>query len=131
MRLLFASGRASSLVILRGLTGAIADRYDLTLECIRHYVNVNSPLAPALSRYAAFFALFGDLYGYVSFILLNNVVTDDLSVKFFMVFDDFHKPSVPGNVDIYNECLGRSFDFINSRNVRIQEIDVRLDRESS
>lgn len=44
------------------------DRFDLTLECIRrHYLNMDSPLAPTLSRYTKFFALFGDFPGYVSF----------------------------------------------------------------
>ncbi len=49
----------------------------------------DSPLAPTLSRYADFFALFGDFRGYVSFFLLDDLVTDDGSVKFFMPFDDF------------------------------------------
>jgi hypothetical protein len=53
----------------RGFTRSIADRFDLTLECIRrHYARHNSPLALTLSRYAEFFALFGDFRGYVSFL---------------------------------------------------------------
>ncbi len=44
----------------RGLTRSIADRLDLTLECIRrHYGGRDSPLAATLDRYGDFFALFG------------------------------------------------------------------------
>jgi hypothetical protein len=83
----------------RGFCRSIADRFDLTLECIRrHYLHQVSPLAPTLSRYADFFALFGDFRGYVSFFLLEDLVTDDCSVKFFMPFDDFASPSVPKDV---------------------------------
>ena len=80
--------------IAGGFNRSIADRFDLTLECIRrHYVDQASPLASTLSRYADFFALFGDFRGYVSFFLLDDLVTDDCSVKFFMPFDDF-RPAV-------------------------------------
>jgi hypothetical protein len=45
----------------RGCLKSIADRFDLTLECIRrHYANESSPLAETISRYAEFFALFTD-----------------------------------------------------------------------
>ena len=54
-----------------------------------------NPLWPTLSRYADFFALFGDFRGYVSFFLLEDLVTDEFRVKFFMPFDDFRPPSVP------------------------------------
>ena len=50
---------------MRGFTRAIADRMDLTLECIRrHYASDDhSPLAATLARYADFFALFDDFAG--------------------------------------------------------------------
>ncbi len=52
----------------RGCNRSISDRFDLTLECIRrHYSGRGSPLSGTLSRYADFFALFGDFRGYVSF----------------------------------------------------------------
>lgn len=45
----------------RGFHPRIADRFDLTLECIRrYYVGQDSPLANALLRYGEFFALFDD-----------------------------------------------------------------------
>ena len=62
-----------------------------------------SPLAPTLSRYADFFELFDDFHGYVRFFLLDDLVTDDCSVKFFMPFDNFRPPSVAKDVDMYNE----------------------------
>jgi hypothetical protein len=108
----------------RGLTRSIADRFDLTLECIRrHYLHQDSPLAPTLSRYADFFALFGDFRGYVSFFLLEDLVTDD-SVKFFMPFDDFRPPSVPRDVGTYKEYRRRSIEFIEARNHRIEQLNV-------
>ena len=83
-----------------------------------------SPLAPTLSRYADFFALFGDFRGYVSFFLLEDLVTDDGSVKFFMPFDDFRPPSVPKDVDTYKEYRRRSIEFIEARNRRIKQLDI-------
>ena len=108
----------------RGFDRRISDRIDLTLECIRrHYVNLDSPLAPTLTRYADFFALFDDFRGYVSFFLLDDLVTADFGVKFFMPFDDFRPPSVPGDVDAYKEYRRRSIDFIEARNYRIKQLD--------
>jgi hypothetical protein len=109
----------------RGFCRSIADRFDLTLECIRrHYLRQVSPLATTLSRYADFFALFGDFRGYVSFFLLDDLVTDDCSVKFFMPFDDFSSPSVPRDVGTYNEYRRRSIEFIKARNHRIEQLNV-------
>ena len=48
----------------RGLNRKIADRFDLTLECIRrHYLARRSPLGETLARYRDFFALFEDFGG--------------------------------------------------------------------
>jgi hypothetical protein len=106
----------------RGLNRSIADRFDLTLECIRrHYSAGVSPLAPALSRYANFFALFSDFRGYVNFFLLEDLVTAE-GVKFFMPFDDFRPPSVPKDVRTYNEYRRRSIEFIDARNQRIAQL---------
>ena len=109
----------------RGCTRRISDRFDLTLECIRrHYSELESPLAVTLSRYADFFALFGDFRGYVSFFLLDDLVTEDLGVSFFMAFDDFRPPSVPKDVRTYTEYRRRSIEFIEARNHRIEQLDV-------
>jgi hypothetical protein len=109
----------------RGFNRKISDRFDLTLECIRrYYLNTENPLAATLSRYADFFALFGDFRGYVSFFLLDDLVTNDFGVKFFMPFDDFRPPSVPKDVGTYKEYRRRSIDFIEARNHRIKQLDT-------
>jgi hypothetical protein len=109
----------------RGCTRSISDRFDLTLECIRrHYSDWESPLSSTLSRYSDFFALFDDFRGYVSFFLLDDLVNDDLSVKFFMPFDDFHRPYVPNDVGTYNEYRRRSIEFIEARNHRINHLEA-------
>jgi hypothetical protein len=83
------------------------------VECIRrHYSDEWSPLATTLSRYADFFRLFGDLRGYVSFFLLDDLVNDDLDVKFFPPFDNFLSPPVPGDVDSYVEYRSCAIEFI-------------------
>jgi hypothetical protein len=109
----------------RGCTAEICDRFDLTLECIRRYYSGGgSPLAPTLSRYAKFFALFGDFRGYVSFFLLEDLITDDCSIKFFMPFDDFRPQDVPKDVDTYKDYRRRSIDFVEARNHRIQQLNL-------
>lgn len=105
----------------RGLLRKIADRMDLTLECIRRYYrNEDSPLGATLARYSDFFALFEDFRGYVDFFLLQDLVDDDGSaVRFFLPFDDFMTPSVPTSVDAYRDYAARSVEFIQARNRRI------------
>lgn len=111
----------------RGFNRKIADRFDLTLECIRrHYLGQGSPLGETLARYRDFFALFKDFDGYVEFFMLQDLVTDEGSaVKFFMPFDDFKTPSVPRNGDTYKEYRRLSIEFIEARNRRIDRNDVR------
>ena len=106
----------------RGFTGRIADRFDLTLECIRrHYLNKPSPLDDTLARYSDFFALFRDFEGYVDYLLLQDLVEADRStIKFFMPFDDFKTPSVPGNVEEYVAYRQLSIAFVDARNRRIE-----------
>ena len=53
----------------RGINAKIADRFDLTLECIRrHYAVEESPLSDVLERYSDYFELFVDFKGYVEFL---------------------------------------------------------------
>lgn len=87
----------------RGFNRTIADRFDLTLECIRrHYLGAPSPLAGTISRYRDFFDLFVDFRGYVDFFVLQDLVDRDGSqVDFFMSFDDFKGPSVPRSLEHY------------------------------
>ena len=106
----------------RGCNRRIADRFDLTLECIRrHYQGLPSPLGETLARYCDFFALFESFNGYVDFFLLQDLVIDDCSaVLFSMPFDDFKTPSVPKDRDTYTEYRRRSIEFIKARNRRIE-----------
>jgi hypothetical protein len=79
-----------------------------------------SPLGETLLRYATFFSLFKDFRGYVDFLLLNDLVTDDyLSLHFFMPFDDFRTPSVPRQRQEYMGYRYRSIEFVHARNRRI------------
>jgi len=109
----------------RGCTRSVSDRFDLTLECIRrHYSGEGSPLSSTLARYGDFLALFGDFRGYVTFFLLDDLVTDDLDVRSFMPFDDFRPPSVPQDVGAYEEYRRLSIEFIEARNHRIEHLDI-------
>lgn len=105
----------------RGFLRKIADRMDLTLECIRrHYLAQASPLAGTLERYRDYFALFEDFVGYVDFFLLQDLVEPDGStVRFLMPFDEFMSPSVPRDVPTYREYRRCSIEFVEARNRRI------------
>ncbi|KGM12882.1 DUF6994 family protein [Cellulomonas bogoriensis] len=110
----------------RGFNGRIADRMDLTLECIRrHYLQEASPLDEVLHRYGDFFALFGDFRGYVEFFLLQDMVTANLDeVSFFIPFDDFTTPALPQDLLTYHEYRRRSIAFVEARNRRIAAWDA-------
>ena len=105
----------------RGLHPRIADRIDLTLECIRrHYRFEASPLDETLQRYRDFFSLFGDFPGYVEFFLLQDLITDDAGrVKFSMHFDDFTTPALPRDIETYKEYRRLTIEFVKARNDRI------------
>lgn len=109
----------------RGCLRKIADRLDLTLECIRrHYLGLGDPsrLGETLKLYPDFFALFENFQGYVDFFLLQDLVTDDYSaVRFCTPFDDFKTPSAPSNLHTYREYRRRSLEFIKARNRRIEQ----------
>ena len=106
----------------RGMSGAICDRFDLTLECIRrHYLQESSPLEEALQRHATFFDLFGDFMGYVSFFLLDDLVDDRGEVQFFLPFDNFARRPTPTSVEEYVDYRLRSVEFVTARNRRIEK----------
>ena len=112
----------------RGTNPKIADRLDLTLECIRlHYLGETSPLAEALTRYGDFFALFEDFNGYTDFFLLQDLVSEDSSaVKFFMPFADFGTSPLPRTVEAYQDYRRNGISFVQSRNRRMAEYVARL-----
>jgi hypothetical protein len=121
-------GRAMTINGARGLDQSIADRFDLTLECIRrYYLAEPSPtgvLSPALARYPEFFALFGDFARFVDFFLLQDLVDEATStVKFFTSFEDFTTSPLPGTLDAYRRYRERAVGFIEARNRRIAAHD--------
>jgi hypothetical protein len=105
----------------RGFNHKIRDRFDLTLECIRlYYLREPSPLGECIDRYPAFFGLFDDFAGYVSFFLLQDLVDPvDSTVAFFTPFDGFNTSPVPRTLDEYLGYRERAMEFINARNRRI------------
>jgi hypothetical protein len=131
--MLFPSNKVDGKMTLNGARGfspRVADRLDLTVECIkRHYEGRPSPLAEVLGRYGSFFALFGDFDGYVQHFLLQDLLTEDgKDVSFFLAFDDFRKPHVPRDVETYREYRRRSIEFVRARNHRIEEWARSADR---
>ena len=106
----------------RGMHPRIADRFDLTLECIRRqYLGLDNPLARTIRWYEDFFALFDDFPGYVRFFLLDDLVTEDCSsVRFLIDFDGFERTPLPSaSADEYRRYMERSMAFIRARNERI------------
>ena len=108
----------------RGCRGLIADRFDLTLECIRrHYLGSKSPLADVLARYSNFFGLFRDFQGYVEFFLLQDLVSPDGSdVKIAAPSSDFGRSPVPSTADEYREYRETMTAFLEARNRRILRV---------
>ena len=108
----------------RGVNPLIADRFDLTLECIRlFYLSEESPLSKVLIRYWNFFQLFEDFKGYVDFFLLNDLVNSQYSkINYFNAFSEvFIKSPIPASVDEYLIYRENSMLFTQKRNQRIIE----------
>ncbi|WP_128081675.1 DUF6994 family protein [Arthrobacter sp. TB 26] len=110
----------------RGFHPRIADRPDLTLECIRrHYLGeLPNPLAKPLARYSDFFALFKTFREYVEFFLLQDLLEEDgQNVRSFLhpIADFRTKDAVPKDGPEYLTYLENSNAFISARNRRIDE----------
>ena len=105
----------------RGVIGLIDDRFDLTLECIRRfYLQEKSPLYDTLVRYKGFFDLFDDFMGYVHFFLLDDLITKNEMIDFYLPFDGFRTRPIFTDVNQYLLYKNRVIRFINSRNKRIE-----------
>ena len=107
----------------KGTNLRIADRWDLTLECIRrHYAGEESPLSKVIESDKAFYDLFVDFKGYVDFFLLQDCVSEDYSsVDIWMGDTAFEKNGLPETLDEYLEFLLKEHIFLDKRNRRIQE----------
>jgi len=105
----------------RGCNGKIADRFDLTLECIRrHYINADNPLEETLNRFSNYFEMFVDFKGFCEFFFLQDLTLDNYSkIKYF--FGDFEINPYPKTEDKYRAYMNNAIIFINNRNKRIQE----------
>lgn len=108
--------------VARGFNPKIADRFDLTLECIRlFYKGESSPLYPVLSRYVDFFLLFVNFRNYVDFFLLNDLVDNNYLVKFFIESEvQFRASGYPKDIEEYLEYRSNSMKFVELRNIRIK-----------
>jgi hypothetical protein len=130
-RMLFPSRtgvRGETINQAKGWRYVIADRLDLTLECIRRrYERVESPLGSVLARYDPFFDLFGGFEGYVGFFLLDDLLTPDRSgVSFFLSFDEFSGArATPRDLDQYLAFRDATTAFVHARNARIAAIGNR------
>jgi hypothetical protein len=105
----------------RGFNSKIADRLDLTIECIRrYYLGLDSPLYETLKRYSSFFSLFEDFKGYIDFFLLQDAVSHDyLSVKIAPPFDNFVSSPIPHTAEEYASYMKKTTTFLMARNQRI------------
>ena len=106
----------------RGFNARIADRFDLTLECIRrHYATEQSPLSDVIARYGDFFALFESFDGYLDFFLLQDLwdfKQDRLNT--FLPFDgSFPLQPLPKSVEEYEAFVERQSTFLNARAARM------------
>lgn len=115
------------------LRTVLADRLDLTVECVRlGYEGVFdadlNPLGPTLWRYWDFFALFGSFAGYVDFWLLQDLLAGDgRHVHFFLEGEigdyDFHRGGpLPTSVTEYDRYLETAQAFVLRRNRRMVEL---------
>lgn len=105
----------------RGFNRKIADRLDLTIECIRrYYLGQESPLYETFLRYEDFFGLFENFNGYIDFFLLQDAVTADYSaVNISVPLDNFESSPIPRNKNEYREYMETTTSFIEARNRRI------------
>jgi len=123
--LIFPGNRIANKMTINGARGfsiAIADRFDLTLECIRlHYLNQKNPLEETLNRYMDFFSLFITFENYVEFFLLQDLVDSRTgNIKFFTESTNtFDSNAYPKSRDEYLEYRENSMEFLTQRNLRI------------
>ena len=130
--LIFPSEREGGKMTINGSRGfnrKIADRFDLTLECIRlHYQRLEHPLENTFGSPINnfFFSLFKDFQGYVDFFLLQDLVDNSYEgVNFFIVTKNaFAGSPIPDTAAEYREYKMATLEFVRRRNQRIGEWSV-------
>jgi hypothetical protein len=108
----------------RGFNQKIADRFDLTLECIRlHYLGKPNPLENVLNQNSSFFKLFESFAGYVDFFLLQDLVNPDYELIYFLppIKQVFESSPLPENKVEYLQYMQSSTSFTLKRNKRIKQ----------
>ncbi|MGH9126967.1 MAG: DUF6994 family protein [Acidimicrobiales bacterium] len=110
----------------RGCIGKIADRFDLTVDCVRrHYQgDTTHPLATAFGRYRDFFDLFGSFDGYIDFWLLDDLLDTNGGLKLFLPSEDFTLPSIPRSIADYLAFCEHTIEFVIARNERIHHLGL-------
>ena len=127
--IVFPSSRIDGQMTINGARGfntRIADRFDLTLECIRrHYAKEASPLTEVISRYKKFFDLFLSFQNYIDFFHLNGLVRSDGSIKFFVGNrEPFKCKGYPQNRGEYLEYRENSMLWVAERNRVIASLEI-------
>ena len=108
----------------RGFNQKIADRFDLTLECIRlQYAGAQNPLQEVLTQNSSFFKLFESFVGYVDFFLLQDLVSQNYeSINFFTPIEQiFESSPLPESKEQYLQYMHGSTTFTTKRNERIKQ----------
>lgn len=72
-----------------------------------------------LIQYKDFFDLFGDFKGYVDYFLMQDIINDDYSIKFWHPFTSFDNPPLPQTVEEYMAYKAKVTEFVVNRNNRI------------
>ncbi len=127
--LIFPSEREGGRMTINGARGfniKIADRFDLTLECIRlHYQRLHHPLERTfdspINRF--FFSLFKDFQGYVDFFLLQDLVDNNYKmVNFFTsTRTAFVGSPIPDTAAEFRAYKKATLEFVSQRNGRIAD----------
>ena len=106
----------------RGFSLLIADRMDLTLECIRRHYGGEpwSPLADVINAYSDFFKLFDGFKEFVDFFHLQDLVTPGYDkVLFFLPFENFERSGIPVTTEEYVTYREATLEFIAGRGRRM------------
>ena len=107
----------------RGFNQKIADRFDLTLECIRlHYLGNPNPLQEVLDQNSSFFKHFESFAGYVDFFLLQDLVDANYESTnlFIPIKQIFESSPLPASKEEYLQYMNNSTSFTAKRNERIK-----------